>query len=155
VIIRHLIVPLTVAALTLHAGQAFAQDASPAPLPDQAAALPSGGASEACMNGFASLRQEAEARGKLIKAASERHAPPDEACKLIGSFRQSEIRMIRYIEANSATCGISPELADQLRAGHKNTEAMQRMVCAVARQAQRGGPAGPVGDFDDIDAGKL
>jgi hypothetical protein len=149
VIIRRLIVPLTVAALTLHAEQAFAQGASPMPTPDQATA------SEACMNGFAPLRQEAEARGKLIKAASERHAPPDEACKLIGSFRQSEIRMIKYIEANSATCGISPELADQLRAGHKNTEAMQKMVCAVARRAQRGGPAGPVGDFDDIDAGKL
>jgi hypothetical protein len=147
--IRHLIVPLTFAAFTLHAGQAFAQGASPAPLPDQEAA------SDACMSGFAPLRAEAEERGKLIKAASERHAPPDEACKLIGSFRQSEIRMIKYIEANSATCGISPEIADQLRAGHKNTEAMQKMVCAAARRAQRGGPAGPVGDFDDIDAGKL
>jgi hypothetical protein len=148
VIIRHLIVPLTVAAFTLHAGQAFAQDASPAPLPGQDAA------SEACMKEFAPLRQEAEARGKLIKAASARHAPPGEACELIESFRHSEIEMIRYIEANSATCGISPELTDQLRAGHKNTEAMRKMICAVARRAQRG-PAGPVGDFDDIDAGKL
>jgi hypothetical protein len=148
VIIRRLIGPLTVAALTLHAGQAFAQGASPAPPPGQDVA------SEYCMNGFAPLRLEAEARGKLIKAASARHAPPDEACKLIGSFRQSEIKMIKYIEANSATCGISPELADQLGAGHKNTEAMQKTVCAVARRAQRG-PAGPVGDFDDVDAGKL
>ena len=36
------------------------------------------------MTGFVPLRQQAEARGKLIKAASERHAPPEEACKLIG-----------------------------------------------------------------------
>jgi hypothetical protein len=145
VIIRHLIVPLTVAAFTLHAGQAFAQGASPAPLPGQDAA------SEACMKEFAPLRQEAEARRKLIKAASARHAPPDEACKLIESFHHSEIKMIKYIEANSATCGILPEIADQLRAGHRNTEATRKMVCAVARRAQRG----PVGDFDDIDAGKL
>ena len=148
-IIRRLIVPLTVAALTLHAGQAFAQSASPAPPPDQAAAA------DTCMNGFAPLREEAERRGKLIKAASERHAPPLEACELIASFHHSEIKMIKYIEANSATCGILPEIADQLRAGHMHTEAMQKMVCAVARRAQRGGPAGPVGDFDDIDAGKL
>ncbi len=107
------------------------------------------------MNGFAPLRAEAEARGKLIKAASERHAPPDETCKLIGNFRQSEVKMIKYIEANSATCGISPELADQLRTGHRNTETMQKMVCAVAQRAQRRGPAGPVGDFDDIGAGNL
>jgi hypothetical protein len=145
--IRRLIVPLTFAAVALHAGQAFAQGAVPAPLPGQDAA------SDACMKGFAPLREEAEQRGKLIKAASERHAPPDEACKLIGSFGQSELKMIKYIEANAA-CGIPPETADKLKAGHKNTEAMQKMVCAVAQRAQRRGPAGPVGDFDDIETGQ-
>jgi len=147
--IRHLIVPLTLAAVVLHGGRAFAQGAPAAPLPGQDAA------SDACMNGFAPLRDEAEARGKLIKAASERHAPPDEACKLIGKFRQSQIKMIKYIEANAATCGISPELADRLKAGHRNTETMLEKVCAVAQQAQSRGPAGPVGDFDDIGAGNL
>jgi hypothetical protein len=146
VIIRRLIVPLTVAAFTLHAGQAFAQGASPAPPPGQDAAL------EACMNGFAPLREEAEARGKLIKAASERHAPPDEACKLIGNFGQSEIKMIKYIDANATKCGIPAQIGDQLKTGHNNTEAMQNKVCAVARQAQVRGPAGPVGDFDDVNA---
>ncbi len=36
-IIRRLIVPLTVAVVTVHAGQVFAQGAFPAPLPGQAA----------------------------------------------------------------------------------------------------------------------
>ena len=36
--IRRLIVPLTVAVVTIHAGQAFAQGAFPAPLPGQSAA---------------------------------------------------------------------------------------------------------------------
>ena len=36
-IIRRLIVPLTVALVTCHAGQGFAQGAFPAPLPGQAA----------------------------------------------------------------------------------------------------------------------
>ena len=35
-----------------------------------------GGPSDACMRGFVPLREEAEKRGKKIKAASERHAPP-------------------------------------------------------------------------------
>ncbi len=177
-IIRRLIVPLTVAAVTLHMGQAFAQGAFPAPLPNQAGqpndpafppvngaapaafpsggaapisgsafergpAPPSGGASEACMKGFVPLREEAEKRGKLIKAASDRHAPPDEACKLIGNFGQSEIKMIKYIEANATKCGIPPQIGDQLKAGHKNTDAMLKKVCAVAQQAQTRGPAGP------------
>jgi hypothetical protein len=157
---RCLIVPLTFAAASVYAGQAFAQGAFVAPLPER----------DACAKEFVLLREEAEKHGKLIKAASERRAPPDEACELIGNFGQSEIKMIKYIEANSA-CGIPPEIADRLKAGHKNTEAMQKKVCAVARQAQLlapaspglGGvlgplkrePAGPVGGFDDIGAPPL
>jgi hypothetical protein len=148
VMIRHLIVPLTFAALTFHANLAFGQSTSLAPQPVQAAA------SDACKSGFASLRAEAEARGKLIKAASERHAPPEETCKLIGNFRQSEIKMIKYIEANSAKCGIPPQIGDQLQAGHKNTEGMLKKVCALARPREPAGP-GPVGDFDDVGAGNL
>jgi hypothetical protein len=95
------------------------------------------------MKAFMPLREEAEKRGKLIKAASDRHAPPDEACKLIGNFGQAEIKMMKYIEANATKCGIPPQIGDQLKAGHKNTEAMQKKVCAVAQQAQSRGPAGP------------
>src|ERR1700710_664026 len=101
------------------------------------------GPSDACMKGFLPLREDAEKRGKLIKAASERHAPPDEACKLIASFGQSEIKMIKYIDTNPAKCGIPPQIGDQLKAGHKNTESMRVKVCNAAQQVQTRGPAGP------------
>jgi len=94
------------------------------------------------MKNFVPLREEAEKRGKMIKAASERKAAPDEACKLIGNYSQAETKMIKYVEANSAKCGIPPQIGDQLRAAHKNTEAMQQKVCAVAAQRPTG-PAGP------------
>ena len=180
--IRRLIVPLTVAVFAVHAGQAFAQGAFPAPLPGQAApsnaspfppvngaasaprtsfpvtgAAPvtgsafergpapasQAGSSDECMKGFVPLREEAEKRGKLIKAASDRHASPDEACKLIGNFGQSEIKMIKYVESHAAKCGIPQQIADQLKNGHKNTESMQKKVCTVAQQQQQKGPAGP------------
>ncbi len=51
------------------------------------AAAPQGGPAEACTKDFLPLREEAERRGKLIKAASDRHAAPEEACKLISQFR--------------------------------------------------------------------
>lgn len=102
-----------------------------------------GGPPDDCMKGFMPLREEAEKRGKLIKAASERHAAPDEACKLIGNFGQAEIKMIKYVESRAAKCGIPQQIADQLKNGHKNTEAMQKKVCAVAQQQQQRGPAGP------------
>jgi len=177
--IRRLIVPLTIAVVTVHAGQAFAQSAFPAPLPNSQAApasnaspfppvngaaptasvggpspfnsgaapLPgggmgggppppsSGGAADACMKGFMPLREEAEKRGKLIKAASDRKATPDEACKLIKNYGVAELKMIKYVETNAAKCGIPPQVSDQLKGGHKNTEKMQAQVCGVAQQA--------------------
>jgi hypothetical protein len=115
-------------------GSAF--ERGPAP-PSQA------GAGDECMKAFLPLREEAEKRGKMIKAASERHAAPDEACKLIGNFGQAEIKMIKYVEGHAAKCGIPQQVADQLKAGHKNTEKMQKQVCTVAEQAKQRGPAGP------------
>src|SRR6476659_6601284 len=102
-----------------------------------------GGGSDACMKGFIPLREEAEKRGKMLKAASDRKATPDEACKLIGNFGAAEIKMIKYVETNSAKCGIPPQIGDQLKNGHKNTEKMQKQVCGIAEQAKTRGPAGP------------
>src|SRR6478609_244139 len=180
--IRRLIVPLTAALVSLHAGQAGAQGAFPAPLPGQAAAPaaspfppvngapaaaapsafpatgaapvtgsafergpapPTAGPSEACMKGFMPLREEAEKRGKLIKAASDRKAPPDEACKLIKNFGHAELKMIAYVQTNSAKCEIRPQIADLFLNDTTTTEKMQNQVCNVAQQAATRGPAGP------------
>lgn len=189
-IIRRLIVPLTVALVSVSAGQAFAQGAFPAPLPGRAAAPASdpafppvngsapvasmgaapssfpvngaaplsgggfqrppapptqGGAApgEDCMKEFMPLREDAEKRGKQIKLASDRHAPPEEACKLIGAFGQAEVKMIKYVETHAAKCGIPPQVLEQLKGGHKNSENMLQKVCGAAQQAQNRGPAGP------------
>ena len=115
------------------AGTAFERPSGPPP----------GGAQDQCMKGFVPLREEAEKRGKMIKAAGERHAGPDEACKLIGNFGQAELKMIKYVQTNSERCGIPPQIADQLKTGHKNTENLQKKVCSVAQQQQQRGPAGP------------
>ena len=187
--IRRLIVPLTVAIATFHAGQILAQGAFPAPLPGRAAASandpafppvngsaptpsfgaapgsfpaqgaapfggggpgfapagPSNQAADECAKAFMPMRAEAEKRGKLIKAASDRHASPDEACKLIGNFSQIETKMMKYVETHASQCGIPPQVTEQLKSGHKNTENMQQKVCGVAQQQvqQRAVPAGP------------
>jgi len=99
-----------------------------------------GGPSEACMKGFVPLRENAEKRGKMIKAASERHAQPEEACKLIGEYSQAEVKMIEYVKLNSTKCGIPPQISDQLKKGHTGTEAMLKKICAAAQGAQRGAP---------------
>ena len=95
------------------------------------------------MKEFTPLREEAEKRGKMIKAASDRHAPPDEACKLIKNYSQAETKMLKYVETHQAKCGIPSQIGDQLKAGHKNTEALETKVCNIAQQMQQHGPAGP------------
>jgi hypothetical protein len=102
-----------------------------------------GGPSQACMNGFVPLRDDAEKKGKMIKAAGDRHEGPDVACKLIKNYSAAEVKMIKYVESNSAKCGIPAQVADQLKAGHKNTEGLEQRVCGVAEQMQKRGPAGP------------
>jgi hypothetical protein len=132
------------AAAPVSGGSVFDRGATPTGGMPQAGGPPqAGGAADACMKGFVPLREEAERRGKMIKAASDRKAPPDEACKLIKNFGQAEMKMIAYVQTNSAKCGIPPQIADQLKNGHKNTEKMQNQVCAVAQQAATRGPAGP------------
>ncbi len=95
------------------------------------------------MKGFLPLREDAEKKGKAIKAASERHAPPDEACKVIGNYAAAEVKMINYVEKNSEKCGIPPQIADQLKTGHKGTENLLKKVCDAAQQMKTAGPAGP------------
>jgi hypothetical protein len=99
-----------------------------------------GGPNEACMKGFVPLREEAEKRGKLIKAASDRHAQPEEACKLIESYSKAELKMMEYVKVNQAKCQIPPQIPEQMKKGHEGTEAMIKKVCGMA-QAQKNAPA--------------
>ena len=59
------------------------------------------------------------------------------------AFSKAEIKMIKYVEQNSQKCGIPPQVVQQLKTGHKNTETMQKNVCQAAQQSASRGPAGP------------
>jgi hypothetical protein len=161
VIVRRLIVPLIAAVFASHAIEARAQSALPgalaAPQGDSAfppvnsaaptpviggtqGAFPSSGAPPIGVGGFSQAGPpgEAEQRGAMIKTASDRHAPPDEACKLIGNFAQSEIKMIKYVEAHAQQCGILADVREQMKTGHRNTESMLKKVCDAAKQQPAG-----------------
>jgi hypothetical protein len=103
-----------------------------------------GGPPDNCMKEFMPLRQEAEKRGHLLKEASDKHQGPDVACKIINSFIEAEVKMIKYVETNSARCGIPPQISEQLKKGHKGSETMKEKICNAAAQAQqRQAPVGP------------
>jgi hypothetical protein len=95
------------------------------------------------MKNFVPLREEAEKRGKVVKAAMERRAPAEETCKLIENYSQAELKMLKYVELNTAKCGIPAQISEQMKKGHEGTQATLKKCNAAAQaQAQRG-PAGP------------
>ena len=94
-----------------------------------------------CVVEFAKLRDDAQRRAGLIRAASERKAPPKEACALFNAFSAAEVKLIKYAAENASWCGIPPEVVTNLQKSHVRTAELQTQVCRAAAAPQR--PAGP------------
>jgi hypothetical protein len=95
---------------------------------------------EECMAKFVPLRQDAEKRAKQIQAASERKAPPKEACALIKGYVQAESRLVNYVTTKQTACGIPADIPKQLKSNQARSQQMMKVVCQAAAQPQ-GGPA--------------
>ena len=119
-IFRFMLVPMAIAAAAV-TSPALAQDMSPPSQIDR----------DTCAKEFASLRKEAEDRGKLFKV--ERNSPPEETCQRIRTYEQAEFRMLKYAEDNATKCGIQQNVVNQLRSGRQNTLGVQMKVCAAAQ----------------------
>jgi hypothetical protein len=116
-----------------------------------------------CIKEFAPLRDEAEKRGRLIREAAARHAAPREACMLIRSYGEAEIKLIKYLKSHATTCARLSPIASQLENAHNNNEVLHKRICMLAQQASEHDvsesiseilnpkpppwPAGALGDF--------
>jgi hypothetical protein len=88
------------------------------------------------------LRDETQKRAALVQAAGKRHAPPQEACKLIESFSQAELRFANFVTSKQTACHIPPEVPKQMKQAHEHTEQLLKQVCAAANTPQTGpGPS--------------
>jgi hypothetical protein len=131
--IRWLIGFLLLSAASIPA--ALAQGALPT-APNQAGpaanspVLPPVRTAEDCGNGYSVLRDDAAKVGVMIKAASDRHAPSGEFCELIDNYRQALMKVMGYIEANSARCRLPTSALDQLRVNDRSAERLQIRCCA-------------------------
>lgn len=94
-----------------------------------------------CFDEFSKLRDVTEKKGLAIKAASERKAPPKEACALLSDFSAAEAKMVKYAVDNQVWCGIPPQIIDNMKKGHARTSDIRTKVCRAAAAPPR--PAGP------------
>jgi hypothetical protein len=83
------------------------------------------------------MRDDTQKAGAALKAAGERKAQPEEACKLFKVFVAAESRMIKALEENSQTCGVPPEAIKQVKAQHVNVGKMAKQVCDAAAAGPR------------------
>ncbi len=94
-----------------------------------------------CMKDFMPLRAEAEKRAMAVRAAHDKQATPQEACKLIGLFADAEGKLVKFVEANGSWCGIPDQVAKQMKGNHEHTLQLRKQICTVAANPPR--PAGP------------
>jgi hypothetical protein len=154
--------PLILTAVLLAVGPAIGSAMGPVwaqgftPAPSQGFGPPPGGAAAArpnpfdnppqqqeppCFKEFSALRTETENRGKAIQAAGKKKVSPDVACKLFNSLLAAEVKMIKFTEENSKTCGIPPQVTTTLKEGHGKVKEVRDRVCQAAAAGPR--PSGP------------
>lgn len=94
-----------------------------------------------CLVEFTKLRDDAEKKGMAIRAANQRKASAQEACKLFNSYYAAEGKMMKYATDNQVWCGIPAQILDEIKKSHVRTADIRGKVCQAAAQPQR--PAGP------------
>jgi hypothetical protein len=85
-----------------------------------------------CAQDFLALRNDAETKGKALRAAGERKAPPTELCPLFRRFGEAEAKIVRFMEQNQAWCQIPPEVVKTAKTNHGRTLQLRTQVCQAA-----------------------
>ena len=96
-----------------------------------------------CVAEFFKLRNDTEKKGVALRAASERHATPKEACGLFNTFTAAEAKLIKYATDNSVWCSIPNEVIENLKAGHTKAMEIRAKVCEAANRPQAAAPHQP------------
>jgi hypothetical protein len=84
---------------------------------------------------FTKLREEVEKKGMAAKAAGQKKVGREEMCKYVSSYADAEAKWVKFTVSNIQTCGIPPQIADQLKQVHSNTEQTKQKICAAGPAA--------------------
>jgi hypothetical protein len=85
------------------------------------------------------LRDALQKHGHAIEAANNRKANVKVACQLFRNYLAAEAKMIRTLDKIGASCGVPPQVNQQVRDSHTKAGQIGKQVCDAAAR----GPAGP------------
>jgi hypothetical protein len=114
-----------------------------------------------CIKEFLRMRGDAQKKADSIRMASERKAPPKEACNLFNAFSAAELKLIKYATDNAVWCGIPPDIIASMKKGHAQTADLRTKVCQAAAAPMRptapslsDALTGPLPDVNNIKTGR-
>jgi hypothetical protein len=96
-----------------------------------------------CFKEFVPLRDAAEKKGMLIKAAVERKADRQEVCKLFKVYAAAEGKMMKFVTENQQQCQVPQQAVSQMQANHDRTIKTRDQVCAAGPGAPGAAAAPP------------
>lgn len=125
--------------------------AAPGPMPAPMFSMPApaigsgppqgGGAPPPCLAEFLKLREDVDKKGRAAKQASEHKATREEMCKQITVYAAAELKWVKFTESNSASCGIPPTVAKELKTVHGHTEETKAKLCAPGAMGVASAPS--------------
>ena len=87
------------------------------------------------------LRDELQKHGAAIGEANDKKADVKIACGLFRTYIATEAKMLKGLEANATSCGVPPEVVQQVRGSHAKAKQIGKQVCDAA--ARGPAPSGP------------
>jgi len=127
------------------ASQGLATPAEPSFVPPSAGFGPPMGAARPqeppCFKDFAKLSEDAAKKRGAIEQAGKKKVGPAVACRLFNDYAASEAKLIKFVSANTASCGMPKSLLEDLNKSHAQTTQIRTRVCEVAAAPPK--PRGP------------
>jgi hypothetical protein len=96
-----------------------------------AAPYPAAAQSPQC-SAFAPLKQDAEKKAAIVKAAIEAKHDRKEICGLVQNFYAAEGLVVKFLEDNKTWCGIPEQFIKSAKAGHEHSGQFRTAVCTEA-----------------------
>ncbi|RDV04861.1 hypothetical protein [Undibacter mobilis] len=94
-----------------------------------------------CFKEFAKLSQDTGKKRSAIEQAGKKRVPPAVACRLFNEYTASQGKLLKYVAANTASCGMPKDLLDNLTKSQAQATEIRTRVCEVAAAPPK--PAGP------------
>jgi hypothetical protein len=86
------------------------------------------------------VRDELQKHGAAIEAANQKKADVKVACQLFRTYIATEAKMLKMLDANGPSCGVPPQINQQVRGSHAKAQQIGKQICDAAARGPAAAP---------------